>query len=352
MKNYSLAVIFWLGLTVFVFAQDENEVVISRQDLERTPAMRQLKKETIKQQVRSIWNGDKSNVTVISWLMEDQLHEEIGISGQTVKEAFTFTDMNNDPELKPFRDELNELLNTPVIGLEGWQEREKRIYELDTEINAVMDKRIINRLDENLTSDQKKKIKEFQISTMSEYPFVSPSMFEALDLSDDQKEQLAGIKKEMEPEFEKIVDRMAGLHLAFEEKFQDENAGKLDGVENGSEELKRILENARKKVRESNPELQREMDETTESGKALAQNLKFRMFDVLTDEQMERMADLIDNPPDYAKKVLARMRKQFGNDDLQTSSEWKPGPNSWKPGDPIPEEYLQQRQERRFPSRQ
>ena len=54
MKNYFLAVIFWLGLTVFVFAQDENEVVISRQDLERTPAMRQLKKETIKQQVRSI----------------------------------------------------------------------------------------------------------------------------------------------------------------------------------------------------------------------------------------------------------------------------------------------------------
>jgi len=78
--------------------------------------------------------------------------------------------------------------------------------------------------------------------------------------------------------------------------------------------------------------------------------MKFKMFDVLTDEQLERMIDLIDNPPDYVKKVIAQMRNWQGRDE---PGEWQPGVNSWKPGDGIPAEYLKHRQEmkKRFPKK-
>jgi Ni/Co efflux regulator RcnB len=63
------------------------------------------------------------------------------------------------------------------------------------------------------------------------------------------------------------------------------------------------------------------------------------MFDVLTDEQWDRMLDLIDNPPDYVKKILRKWKEAS-----EKAAEWAPGPNSWQPGDPIPEKYRQERQ--------
>jgi hypothetical protein len=61
--------------------------------------------------------------------------------------------------------------------------------------------------------------------------------------------------------------------------------------------------------------------------------------------QWDRFQELIDDPPDYIKawhKKLKEAAKEAGT--------WQPGPNSWQPGDPIPEGYRQQRQERgRFP---
>jgi Ni/Co efflux regulator RcnB len=109
------------------------------------------------------------------------------------------------------------------------------------------------------------------------------------------------------------------------------------------------FEKAQEIVRQSQPELFREMDAITETGKGLANQLKFKMFDVLTDEQWKRMIDLIDNPPDYVKKLLAERRKAreaAANQTANKPGEWMPGPNSWRPGDPVPEQYRQQRNER------
>jgi hypothetical protein len=71
------------------------------------------------------------------------------------------------------------------------------------------------------------------------------------------------------------------------------------------------------------------------------------MFDVLTDEQMEKLQNLIDHPPDYIKTKIAEMKKMQGKniDPIQALL------NSWKPGDPIPEEYKKHRNSRKtFPT--
>jgi len=77
------------------------------------------------------------------------------------------------------------------------------------------------------------------------------------------------------------------------------------------------------------------------------------MFDVLTDEQWERMIDLIDNPPDYVKKILDEKRKAREAETASSgeSGEWQPGPGSWQPGDGIPAGYRIEREtrSRQFP---
>jgi Ni/Co efflux regulator RcnB len=70
------------------------------------------------------------------------------------------------------------------------------------------------------------------------------------------------------------------------------------------------------------------------------------MFDVLTDEQWRRLQNMIDNPTGLVKMLLVKTKGW-----QEKKEAWTPGPNSWRPGDPIPEQYRQQRNERqgRFP---
>jgi Ni/Co efflux regulator RcnB len=96
------------------------------------------------------------------------------------------------------------------------------------------------------------------------------------------------------------------------------------------------------KEMQKNPEFKRIQDELQTSGKAFSAKFKTRMFDVLNDEQWARLQLLIDNPPPYAKVLLQKIREQSGQAE-QSGGGWVPGPNSWKPGDPIPEEYRQKR---------
>ncbi|MCL2625176.1 MAG: hypothetical protein FWD31_16065, partial [Planctomycetaceae bacterium] len=134
------------------------------------------------------------------------------------------------------------------------------------------------------------------------------------------------------------------LMWRIKEKEEEELAPKLEGVTDTGER-DRIHSEFYKKLW---PELRPELDEVTESRIRFINQMKFKMFDVLTDEQFERMTDLIDNPPDYVKKVIAQMRKMRGEDDSE-SNEW----GSWQPGDGIPAEYLKHRQEmkKRFPKK-
>jgi Ni/Co efflux regulator RcnB len=54
---------------------------------------------------------------------------------------------------------------------------------------------------------------------------------------------------------------------------------------------------------------------------------------------------MIDNPSGLVKIMLDKVKAWRGKKEV-----WTPGPNSWQPGDPIPEGYRQERQmKRNFP---
>jgi len=229
------------------------------------------------------------------------------------------------------------------------EETQKRYLDLMMELDDVREQKANDLLNETLTSDQLRKIKEFQIATMDSSFLVSLSMFEVLDISDEQREQLEEVKKALKPEIERHIDKMVE-HKSFYQPMVNEAIGdKLNDVTDPAERMK-IISEVLQKFNEQHPGYLQGATEYLESGKILSNNLKIKMFDVLTDEQWERMLDLIDNPPDHVKKYFEIQRRIMGINTSQDDGGWQPGPGSWRPGDPIPMQYRIERNTRRgFP---
>jgi hypothetical protein len=246
----------------------------------------------------------------------------------------------NNPVYQSLQEEREKL---QPFHPDATEETRARYIDLRTEMIAMEQQMHIDILNATYTPDQLKKINEFMISNMSETEFVFPGMFEVLGLSEEQKEQLAKIQKEMEPEIEQQIDGRVAYYSK-EHKTTNEARDEQLRRTTDPEERERIF-NDRDSYRKILAELKPDRDKMMKSNKELADKLKIKMFDVLTDEQWKRMCQLIDNPPEYAKKMITQQRKDRAElDSLNGKPEvYTPGPNSWQPGQPIPEEYRQQR---------
>ena len=357
-KITCLAVILLVGLTASVSAQSDPDK--AKQEFMKRAI--EDGRHSITHEINSAWNDEGSRAGAVDLLRQTDIREGIGVSNEQYQkiratvEQPTSVSSSDIPTITPIYAEMNKLRAEFPPGRfdeDAPEETKRQVSELQEQVRGLMDERAselirerqMNAINDNLTPDQLRKVQEFQIAAMSNLSYVSPSMFEALDLSDNQRQQLGDIKKEMEPEFKKWADKTLDARLRLHEKRHAE----FKVIQNDDGTIQFLLDDpvaSWERVRKANPDIQRALNESMESGKELAKKLKFKMFDVLTDEQMERMAQLIDNPPDYVKKIL---RKWRGNGDNRTD-EWRPGANSWKPGDPIPEEYIKHREEqRRFP---
>ena len=370
-----LTTILLVGLTTTVLAQQSMPPMTpaqreamrkaneSRRAIERSsPAIQQARKKSMNDYVIDCWNDNASIIQMMNILGDDNLREGLGISmeqSQKIQDArrhvssLSFVDgrmVANDPDIQLIWDEKSKLGDPYAENTS--EETRTKIFELERMFSETVAKKQQNIINENLTPDQLQRVNEFQISAMSEIALASPGMFEALDLSDTQREQLGDIKKELDAEFEELMDRRGDVRMKSSEKLTDEMDKLQDvlvGVAPNSEEWMRLTKDVGIKVAKANPDIWREMVEIEKSIASFSNKLKVRMFDVLNDEQWARLQDLIDNPPNYVKRWLTQGRE--ANKRAQSLfDEWTPGPNSWQPGDPIPEEYRQKRNEKRnFP---
>ena len=218
-----------------------------------------------------------------------------------------------------------------------------------------------------LTSEQRQKVNETFLANMVEMPMATPDMFEALNLTDAQKQQMSAIKKELAPDFEqhlesfvndsstlqnKVLDELekqGGLPTPVTIEWMDGEEGKRimeekmrEGVENAKVVQEKTLAVHKKLMQD--PEYKKISEGLFNNSKAFSMKFNTKMFDVLTDEQWKRLQDLIDNPPDYAKAFGKKLKAERAA--REQAGTWQPGPDSWRPGDPIPEEYRQKRNER------
>ena len=139
---------------------------------------------------------------------------------------------------------------------------------------------------------------------------IGPPSF--LEFTEDQKQRLLALQKST------ILD-LVGTGLEFQEKYPDGNPGTPEFIEAAIAKFRPIL-------------------------------LRFKRDyeKILTDKQKAKIEELMDDLPDYLWNMLPENRGK--------ERAWRPGANSWKPGDGAPEENPNKearpervREGRRFP---
>ena len=74
-----------------------------------------------------------------------------------------------------------------------------------------------------------------------------------------------------------------------------------------------------------------------------------RIREILTPAQLKRLETLQEEIPKKLEALKAKRQSELQGEAPKADEPWKPGPDSWKPGDPIPEHLQAPEQKRRFP---
>jgi Spy/CpxP family protein refolding chaperone len=330
----------------------------------------------------AMWDGSGASTSMQSFVFNDDFRQGLGLTDEQHEQLkFMYskdgtmghwyrTKAQTSPELAALLEESDRLRayrQNDFYGEKLTEEEKWAIFANSDKLTAFYCAETQKDIDNLLKPEQKRIVKESELAMLGEMGILNPSMFECLDLTQEQKTQMEAIKKELEPEFGNIVEELVLAEDALQQyKFDlfekvgikfDEDGNVVDKngkpVENDPEAMGRIMSLMEEEIL-GNVEMRTKMKLFNERASGFMQGFKFKMFDVLTDAQFAKMQRIIDNPPEYVKKRRNEMQKQRAELEKDKNNEWMPGPNSWRPGDPIPEEYLKQRQQRnatgRFPS--
>ena len=171
---------------------------------------------------------------------------------------------------------------------------------------------------ENLTPEQSQKFRELNVMALSVFPFAYPPMFEALGLTEDQRMQLSELKKELQPEYERMSKQFIADRIAIRDKFDDafveifQEISREEWRQKPREEREKKENEIRDRLLREDTEYRKAMERIHTQGRDFQNRLK-DWFDILTNEQIDRLNRLINNPPDYAKKIMESTKRELGD---------------------------------------
>ncbi|MDR1384800.1 MAG: hypothetical protein LBJ67_13280 [Planctomycetaceae bacterium] len=280
-------------------------------------------------------------------LSEEQLQQmpfltkENEVAQELLQQKF----QENDPEFMQDYESLQKAQQLP----ENLTEEQQQAYVTETsKFFQWADRLMDQRLYETLTPEQLQTVQIARFQLLPELGFPVSAVFEPLGLSEQQKELMEASQKELEPEFDALVDEMMELRKEQLKGMVDNLKEMLDGKEPTREEFHQIQSQAAKKAT-NNETLRERYKATSERGKKFATQLRTRMMNLLTDEQLDKMQVLLDDMPDYVKTFLDGEREE--RNIREKSGQWTFGPDSWRPGDGVPEELKKERKRRNPNSR-
>ena len=238
--------------------------------------------------------------------------------------------------------EAVEILGDPLF--ERATEEQKDAYrEASMAVSNLWLAAMQTEVEETLTPEQMLQVRklEMQLMPMMGIPF--PAMYEPLDLTDEQKEEMNKITGELKAEFDRLT--MEAAVLAAERNVSTYKM--LQGKSFASrEEFNKSLNEIHRQFVPSEA-MRKKSSDLQEQGAKLVTLLQTRLMTVLTDEQLDKMQKILNETPEFAKKFLAEFKAK--QEEEKKSPGYVPGPDSWRPGDPVPEQFKQERQRSRFP---
>ena len=309
---------------------------------------------------RAPWEGS-GTVAALRMAMRLVGADELGLSeeqkerlpfsadGDGMKQApyEDFYDTNNPtPELAQAREALKAALIPGDPLFERATEEQKSVFlEAATKIDGLFQKTLQAEIEETLTPGQMYEVRKLAMQLMPEMGLPFPPMFEILDLTDEQKREMDKIAGEMYVEYDRLVLEL--LTHESEEKYSKYRS-ELQGKTFASlEELNKSFGEIRNQFSLESAESRKRATEFLERGTKQVTLLQNRVMNVLTDEQLDRMQEIMDETPASVKKFLVRVKamREF----QKKIPIYTPGPDAWQPGMPLPVEIKEERKKGTFP---
>ncbi len=312
----------------------------------------------------SLYNGDGGNWLSARIIFRTENESILGLSPEQDQRLFFLrkeNEIGKEIAQKRFQNPTSEMLQIEQNmrdaipkddpDFRNATEEQKRAYVAAAEkfYNAFFYEAIDDEVAETLTPEQMQKVNLLKLQLLPEIGFPSVTMFESLGLSDEQKAEMEAIKEEMRPEFDALVDEEMNMRreffVAMIENIKEMN--KSHPFQSPEEAIGKMSE-AGDKARETNRDKwTQQRKANAEKGQKFATRFKARLMNVLTDEQLDKMQKLMDEAPDFVKKMLRNMRQE--RIENERNGVYRPGPDSWRPGDGTPEEFKIER--KKFPSK-
>ena len=173
---------------------------------------------------------------------------------------------------------------------------------------------------------------------------------DVISLTEDQLVDLVAMQKE-------VITEIVGIEIVTNEENAELSAERdalLQELKNAeTEEEKDVIQEKLSKVTFQRLTLMRDRVIQTQAKQ------KVKLDTLLTAEQIAKLAQIKQGLPDYLQDALAEMTKAQTDDNAESPAAWRPGINSWVPGQGAPkdlENYPREaprvrepRGERRFP---
>lgn len=309
-----------------------------------------------------LWNGKGAWVPLSLYMRHGNGAEGLGLNErQSTRLAFLRKEnelgveiirekaQRQDPDIMQAEERVRNATpsNDPQFD-NATPEQQREYVTAVSEITEIITGAMDEVVEQTLTPEQMSQVQQLRLQLLPEMGFPCVEMFDSLGLTDEQRRDMEAIKKEMEPEFNQLVDeamevRREQFQLMIKELIE---MNKTKPFEN-DEQMSKAMRPAMGKARE-NKELQKKQRLNSEKGQKFATLFKSRLMNVLTDEQLDKIQKIIDDSPEFIKKLLAEMNAR--RKAMEKEGQFVPGPDSWRPGDGAPEEFKLKRQGR-FPKK-
>ena len=354
MSRFILMIFVLISMPQILLAQEWGNLDKLLRHMQ-SPHTRLESEAGLRARYRSLWNGRGGTFESMEmFLSAPEGRQALNLTETQADRLAYFHDEEqamrrgqNIPGLAELEAEADKILEDNPYLENATEEQKKRYGELAESASYLMFDDVMNEVETVLSPEQMLQIREVELQLLPEIGLPSPAMFESLGLTDEQKEKMAAIKKQMEQEFEKLLSEVVAveheIHRQLAEKF---TALCKENPPASFEEFMQKLKSEQKKLNK-NAEVRKKRQQVADKGKLLATRLKFGLMNVLTDEQLDKMQRIIENMPEFIKAKLAELRRE--REEMEKSDQWTPGPNSWRPGDGTPEEFKRRRIEKAFP---
>jgi hypothetical protein len=179
----------------------------------------------LEEAVRSFWEGGGTSFQTKLLLGRSEIRTVLGISENQFQQI---QEMAHEYIHAPERREAMEK-TVPVARTNAEGEME---VVFETWILPDMNQwnEVMSYVFENGLTPEPRQQKNAMLTVfISEAPLISVNLFEALNLTDAQKQQMEDIKKEFEPEFEAVLEEFANAQMVLLDKVLEENWKQREG---------------------------------------------------------------------------------------------------------------------------